>query len=271
MMNTHADNGLDWCPEFNPQQAIFNDLRALFSSDFDLSWPQIANLNALLPAGTQTVSAHEISFVSQTGKMTALEYEQQIWFSGRVPTRVGAWHDLFNALMWSLFPRGKARLNALHLSCEQTGAGGSRSRLRDALTLIDECGIIIASCDPRARQANAEHDWQQLFVAKRDRWFGNYQPLIIGHGLYQQCLSPYLGLTAKAIYLTVEPGFFKLALVDQYRLIDGLLDRELLQLGQTLTPVELLAFPILGVPGWHPDNQDPKFYDHKGYFRSRKQ
>ena len=269
-MNEPAKNESGWCPEFNPQLAIFDDLRALYTASFGKDWPSLARLNRLLPPDAHTISGRIISFVRQAGKMTALEYEQQIWRSGRVPTRAGKWHDLFNALMWSLFPRSKARLNAMHVTGTDHNSSGQRSPLRDALTLIDECGIVIASSSSEPENANLKHDWQSLFVATRDQWFVNRRPLIVGHGLYQQCLQPYLGLTAKALYVEVEAGFFESGLADQYRHIDDLLQDLLQQRGLALRPSDLLAFPLLGVPGWHSENQLPRFYRQTDYFRPRK-
>lgn len=269
-MNECNHSESDWFPEFSSQQAIFKDLRTLFTARFGKTWPSMASLNELLPAGAQTTSGRKISFVCQPGKLTALEYEQQIWSSGQVPTRVGEWHDLFNALMWSLFPQSKARLNALHMTTSDPRRGEQRSSLRDALTLIDECGIIIASGCSEPEDANIEHDWQRLFVASRKQWFVNRRPLIIGHGLYQQCLRPYLGLTAKALYVKVEPEFFQFTLANQYRHVDDLLQAMLHRRGLSLRPHDLQAFPLLGVPGWHPANQDSRFYDRQDYFRPRR-
>lgn len=259
-----------WCPQFSAKQAIFDDLRELFARSLGQSWPTMASLNTLIPAAAKTTSGQKISFVAQAGKMTALEYEQQIWRSGGIPTRAGEWHDLFNALMWCLFPRSKACLNALHISSTDGNPGTQRSRLRDALTLIDECGIVIPSCYSGPRDANIKHDWRQLFVTTRDHWRLDRRAMIIGHGLYQQCLRPYLGLTAKALYVKVEPEFFDCALSDQYRQVDDLLQAELQRRGPALRSGDLLAFPLLGVPGWHPENHDPQFYERQDYFRPPK-
>ena len=92
--------------------------------------------------------------------------------------------------------------------------------------------------------------------------------MIFGHGLYQQCLTPYKGLTGKALYLTVEPEWFKLG----YREACLSLDRQLAKwLGVLLrTPAQLLPLPVLGVPLWHADNADESFYNDRSYFRAAK-
>jgi len=38
------------------------------------------------------------------------------------------------------------------------------------------------------------------------------------------------------------------------------------------SPQDLSPFPLLGLPGWHPDNEQENFYENKDYFRpGRKQ
>jgi hypothetical protein len=258
-------------PVLELEHAIFGDLRRSFGALLARNWPDHEALNAMLPAGSRTVSGYPVRFIGQAGKMTAVDYEQQIWDSGRVPTRAGQWHDLFNAMIWSLFPNSKARLNALHVQAIIQDPDGPRSRLRDALTLIDECGIIIASRDATARHANLKHDWNTLFLNDRERWFVDRQPLIFGHGLYEQCLRPYLGLTAKSLHLTVSDEFFGLSLERQYQQLDQQLAQWLKSAGMAMTPADLMAFPLLGVPGWHHDNEDPGFYQNSGYFRPHRQ
>jgi hypothetical protein len=64
-------------------------------------------------------------------------YEGHIWASGQVPTRcdtAGAWHDLFNALVWLSFPRTKARLNRLQAEViAHEGIRGTRGGLRPSV------------------------------------------------------------------------------------------------------------------------------------------
>src|SRR5512147_150765 len=72
-------------------------------------------------------------------------YEAHIAATGRVPTRDNA-HDLFNALVWLAWPRTKAALNARQaLELARDGVRGRRGPVRDAATLIDESGLLLAA------------------------------------------------------------------------------------------------------------------------------
>lgn len=189
----------------------------------------------------------------------ALDYERRIVNEGRVHTRIHTWHDRLNAAMWILWPQTKGSISAAHLqAAHQQSAPGTRNRRRDALTLLDEVGVIILA-DPDTEALHRAHAWTPLFWEQRPRWFQSIIPLFLGHGLAEQCLSPYLGLTGKALYLHLLPE--ALAQVDQ-TLAQKVADPDLLY-----TPRQLLPFPLLGTPGWHPDNEDPGFYRNHSYFR----
>ncbi|MFN8774221.1 MAG: DUF3025 domain-containing protein, partial [bacterium] len=87
----------------------------------------------------------------------ALAYERSVWAEGVLGLRAQDWHDLMNLLVWCVFPTTKARLNAGHVA-EGAGIAGAgeagtasaplRNARRDALTLFDENGLLVASADP---------------------------------------------------------------------------------------------------------------------------
>jgi hypothetical protein len=56
-----------------------------------------------------------------------------------------------------VFPATKARLNAGHVEeADGNGGSGGRSARRDALTLFDENGLLVASADPGAKPRGAD-------------------------------------------------------------------------------------------------------------------
>ena len=91
--------------------------------------------------------------------------------------------------------------------------------------------------------------------------------LLFGHAMYEKALQPFVGLTAKSILLHVPEAMLKLqgdALNDavDHRLADYVADASQLMRGKSLSPL-----PVLGVPGWWPQNETATFYDDVSYFR----
>ncbi|CAM5212301.1 hypothetical protein ALON55S_02729 [Alishewanella longhuensis] len=97
------------------------------------------------------------------------------------PTRAENWHDFFGALIWCLFPKTKALLNQLHMAEIAEHGQQQRSKLRNKLTLLDECGVLV--CLEPEQLAHAEllrqHQWQQSFVTKRSDWWQAYGLLFL--------------------------------------------------------------------------------------------
>ena len=92
----------------------------------------LESLNALareralaLPDGRPLV------FVLPPAQRGALAYERAIAEEGEIATRPGNLHDALNALMWLLFPRTKAALNALHVAEHFAATPNVRSERRD--------------------------------------------------------------------------------------------------------------------------------------------
>ncbi len=189
----------------------------------------------------------------------AVAYEAHIAATGRVPTR-GNPHDLFNALVWLAFPSTKAALNARQAQeLARDGVRGRRGPVRDAATLIDESGLLLAASE-EACAALARLDWNWLFDSRRRQWHECWTPLAFGHALIEKLLVPYKGLTAVVVCLPFEG-----AAVAQ-------VDRAAAQwvLHTALAPPLLAHLPVLGVPGWWPANEDPAFYSDAAVFRRRR-
>lgn len=182
-------------------------------------------------------------FVPATQLPAGEPYESFIARTRCVPTR-GNPHDLFNGLVWRVHPALKWRLNALHAQAiARDGIGPERGPQRDALTLFDESGAVLAA-DPMLWAALRARDWSALFVDRRGLWAGATL-VIVGHALLEKlAVSPRKALTAHVV------------------------DGDPLALGATGWAAKpLCPLPVFGTPGWHAGNEDPAFYGDTRVFR----
>lgn len=190
---------------------------------------------------------------------SAMRYETQIAGTGEVPTRDN-WHDLFNALQWLSFPIMKATINERHadfLGARGADEARARSVPRDVLTMVDESGILVASEDDSLLELIRQFRWRELFVDRREQVIARMRFVLAGHGLMEKALSPFIGLTGKAVLLnTSASSSLDTAAAHWLR------DDANLASSQMLSPL-----PLLGIPGWYARNEDPAFYLDSSYFR----
>lgn len=235
-------------------------------------FPTAEELSALLPAGLHSHGGWPIRLVT-AGEIPDVSYEQHIFHTGQVSTRAENWHDLFNALVWSRFPRFKSAMNAMHVAEQNMAQTTRRGRLRDALTLLDESGAVVVSADTALLNAIAQHDWRVVF----ESWFSG-QPaggessrlklFVCGHALLEKFLQPYKAITAKALLLVVDEATFALPREKQLAWLDDKLAGELLAGRLFSSPADLAPLPLMGIPGWWPlGSQDEVFYADPGVFR----
>ena len=124
--------------------------------------------------------------------------------------------------------------------------------------LFDECGVIFVSENDSLVQAIRDHGWQSLFYDKRATLSEETRIYVFGHALLEKSLHPYIGMCGNVLHLACATD-------TPLTQLDELLAQQLpLQLQNT---ADLLPFPILGYPGWHPDNASPDFYRNDAYFR----
>jgi hypothetical protein len=186
------------------------------------------------------------------------DYEMRVFESGRVETRPGNRHDLFNALAWLAFPKTKAALNARHAR-EIPRERGRRGRLRDLLTLLDEGGAIVSCADESLAAMLRGHRWRELFWDNRERVRTALRVQVLGHAVLEQALEPRPGITCKA--LLVAPG--SPAGLDADRQAAAWLAA----LPGDAAPRDLPPLPVFGLPGWCAENEHAAFYDDQRYFR----
>ena len=266
------------------QSPLFAPLHPVLA-DFNVAgFPTLADYNALLAAQQPTIvalSGAVISFVPQEcGKQPfELQYEPRCYLHGEVPTRSDNWHDLFNALVWLEYPLTKAAINARHYQALMQAADSSSQRgaVRDVNTLLDESGVIVPYANNHSGNELArllrDFKWMELFWQHREqvRQQSVLQEMdfyIFGHGLFEKALQPYIGMTGQGLLLAVEPAFFGWTQVKRLAHLDALLAKHLADPEHCRNTRDLAPVPLLGIPGWTMDNEDPAYYDNTAYFRA---
>ena len=193
----------------------------------------------------------DLRFVEQAALPSNEPYESFIARTSCVPTRDNL-HDLFNGLIWLSYPKTKRRLNVLHaeeIAARSSDTPGARGPLRDALTLFDENAAILQAPAVLVEALRARQ-WKAVFVEHRAHWQAA-RFAIFGHALLEKLMQPRKPITAHVW------------------VVDALTDDAI---ASSLSAARLAAkvflpLPVLGVPGWWPDNENPAFYDDVDVFR----
>jgi hypothetical protein len=263
--------GVDWDPAFLDRSPMYAPLAPAAQRLELSSWPTAAELQRLVEdsAGPIRSGGHAaLRFLrpEQAGA-PPLSYERRIFERGEVVCRPEDWHDLFNALVWLSFPLAKAALNARHVSEMEREVPGQRGRVRDALTLFDEGGLIVASTDGGLLQLIREFRWKELFWTRRADVVARMRFFVFGHALYEKALAPFVGVTATALLVDVEAEFLALDLVSQLAAVDRRVAPIIAAPNRIRSPRDLSPLPVLGVPGWCRDNESEQFYSNTDYFR----
>jgi hypothetical protein len=248
------------------------DWTAPWLSDFkEIAAPilQAENWRDALNAAAQAQQLHNhrnmsLRFVAQEDLPAEMAYEEFISASGCVPTRENL-HDFFNALVWLAYPNVKRQLNALQ-AAEIQQSGLARGRLRDATTIFDENAALFVCSDPDVIAALRAHRWSELFIDRRAAFSDVCQIYLFGHALMEKLTNPYKAITAHTWIVEVEPVFLRLSPQAQRIELDGIVSR---QLAQGLTTSSFTPLPVLGIPGWWPQ-QDAAFYADQSVFRPKR-
>ena len=240
-------------------------------------WPGLDAYQQLLEAQPRPIrlrSGHALKIVPQEGKARhfADHYAPRIYMTGEVQTRTRNWHDFFQFLTWFIFPRTKALINAIHVPEARARLGrgsdpGRRSPVENMLSLFDEGGALVVSSDAALLQLVRDFQWKELFWHRRDEVREALQCITFGHAMYEKGLRPYLGMTANCILIEVAPGFLDKTMTERLAWLDDRLAAIFEHGGRYHKPRDLSPFPILGMPGWDPDNEHEAYYDNRRYFR----
>lgn len=277
-LSSNIDAAIGWHADFHHKSPMYEPLRPLIESFADFGeWPGIYDLQRVLerrPEPIMTLGGQALKIVRQDERPNtfAETYAPRIYLTGELQTRLGNWHDFFQYLTWFIFSKAKAVINSIHIprARERIDGGGDpgrRSPIENMLSLFDEGGAVVVSSDESLLQLIADFSWKELFWERRAELAGKLQCITFGHAMYEKGLMPYVGMTANSILLHVDDAFFGKGLAAQLQQVDESL-AEIFARGELYTkPKDLQPFPILGMPGWTPDNAAESFYDNTRYFR----
>ncbi len=208
--------------------------------------------------GALAPQATPVRFVPQSDLPAGVAYESYIFDSDCCPTREGL-HDFFNGLAWLLFPQTKRRLNHLHVAqISQTGIQPVRGPARDALTVFDENAAFFQGPDA-LWDALVAKDWHRLFVTLRPLWQEAHL-VLFGHALLEKLVYARKPITAHVFRAQAATN----SIADMDAWVAAQLTAEM------LATKPFAHLPVLGVPGWWPENADPAFYADTSVFRPPK-
>jgi len=215
---------------------------------------QIARASATLTLG----SGGSVEFISQSELPSDIAYEAFIYSHKRVPTRDNL-HDFYNGLCWLRFPQTKLRLNFLQgQEITTQGVSDTRGSLRDALTLFDENVLLLQASDD-LWHALKLRDWKKLFGELRYEWQSAHI-VIFGHALLEKLVAPYKSITAHVFRIPSDVD------AKDEQALDDWLSNNLQP--EYLATKPYLPLPVLGIPGWWPENEDLSFYSDTQVFRA---
>jgi hypothetical protein len=259
---------VDWTTDFL-KHGLFADLEQLFGLAKFQSWPSLVWLNELAQE-LENANGQPIRFIANDEVDWKHGYYEEIIFDkGHIPTRMQNWHDLFGALIWILFPKTKACLNQLHIEQIKLNGKTARCETRNAITLFDECGVVVLCQTPTADLLK-NHQWLDGFFYNRNQWHKNILPFVFGHANYEMATRPFIGLTGKALYLNVNMSEIPSDLKDQYKWLDQQLMSMVKQDNILENNKNLYPLPLLGVPNWYDENKEKGFYENTSYFRPKR-
>ena len=235
------------------------------------AWPSLVQLEELRQQMQNEDAIARPRFVAQTADLLAdgLHYEERIRL-GRLATREQNWHDLLNALIWLRYPRIKHALNAAQ--CVDITRVGARERTRAqcAMTHFDEGGVVVLCSDPDLIVLWDQHDWPALFWRERSAWGVRIALQVFGHATLELALQAQRLLTAKCLVLMTDAGTIARlhAKPDSVRQEIDACGAGLIADGRALRdPQDLRPLPLSGIPGWHIDAIDERFFSEAPCFR----
>ena len=205
-----------------------------------------------------------IRFVPQAELPEGTAYEAFIGATGCVPTRENL-HDFFNGLVWQTFPRIKRALNALQAAqIAQAGVGKSRGPARDAATIFDENAALLIVRDDAAGRALVDdlraHRWREALFDRRAMFEGDAELWLFGHALMEKLVAPRKAITAHVRVVVAADDFFAFEREGRRDWIDAAVSKAIAAEG--LSTAGFTPLPVLGVPGWWPDQDEAFYLDH---------
>lgn len=221
--------------------------------------PSLATLNAWADAASLALPDGRALRFADVHAANALDYEATVARDAVIPTRADDWHDACNALAWLAFPRAKATLNAVHVRAGAAATANRRDRARDAATLLDESGLLLACADEALVTLLRAHRWRELFVARASDVARVMRPFALGHGLLAKLARPYRAITAQVLVLPVAAAEATVAAIDAAAAA-AIAD-------PALAPERLAVLPVAALPGWDREALGAALFDDLSVFR----
>ena len=187
-------------------------------------------------------------------------FDAQLARTSNVPTRVGSFHDLLGALIWLHFPALKTAIHRAQLA----GGEPARGPRENALTHLDESGVLVISTESSVFESLSALAWRELFWDRRRELQRSTRFLVFGHGLLDALREPHPRLMGKALFVHVSADHLRLGDSELRVFLDGALAPLLSEF--LSEPACLEPLPVLGVPGWSANQRDV-YYDDERYFR----
>ena len=224
-----------------------------------------AVLNGARPPALKVLG---LRFVPQADLPAGMAYEAFIHGQRCVPTRHN-FHDFFNGLVWLHWPQLKLQMNRLQAAeIVRAGVGARRGPLRDALTVLDENGAVWWAPQPLIDALRAR-DWPRLMVELRPLW-AHSRLLPVGHALMEKLVAPRKPITAHLLCLPTDGEGVLPVCTDMPAVHDAALAGHPLLQASALAGKPFTPLPVLGVPGWWPENANFSFYDDSLVFRGQR-
>jgi len=254
-------------PATDPHPAFAPYARWLAADSFN-AVPSCARLDAAArAAGLALPDGTPLRFVAASARReSALDFEARIARTGEISLRGDSLHDFCNALAWLAFPRAKVALNAVHVTRQRSPSAGSRSRARDAATLLDESGMLVACADRELVRWWRSHKWRAAFGNSGDG-APRLRSLAIGHGLLAKCVAPYRAITAHALVLPLAAEDLPEEPQALAEALDAAAAARIAEVGDSWSPDSLLPLPIAALPGWDREGLGARLFDDTSVFR----
>ena len=218
------EHALGWDPCFVERHPLMWPLaRAAEPVRACTAWPTLAQLDALYAVQAQRRGAPLLRFApyvrrrrSRKSAPIALAelYDGRIALRGEVPTREQSWHDLLNALCFATWPKSKHALHLRQCRAQAARLQGGATRLppartaeQDALTLLDEGGVVIAAL-PDAATELATTPTRDLPTRLGDlQGSGRARAVPFGHALFEHLVEglPCPGTAARILVFEALP------------------------------------------------------------------
>jgi hypothetical protein len=221
----------------------------------------------------QKVSSRRTS-VAQEGVQE--NYQLRLFLKGELLTRNQNWHDVFNFFTHCIWPKSKAVLNARHFFViDETlpfpwtaRPGQNRGPEQDLLTHVDEGGVLVVTSDAQVLHNLKNREWKEVFCRGRAALKESTRFWIFGHALFEDVLKGHPRPHGSGVGILVPPHFWEQDWDTQRQKVDLEFALLLQQRSSFKKLKDVFPVPLLGYPGFVPENEFEEFYEDKIYFRA---